>query len=238
MEGLVENLGGEEAVLRFAEALGASSTDLPLALLLLIRLGPFVFFAPLLGVRDAPLLLRFAVAVGLTAAFLPTAAVSGVVPTDATGWIGAVATELTLGLVFAVAGALPFVAVDWTGRLSDRLRGVFVDGSVQSSPLASLYLWAALAIFFVSGAHRVAIGAVAETLRTTPLGVPQTFGLETALSAGLLVSQALAFSVALLLPALAAVLLVELALSALARASPGAPVHFVGVPARSAAVIL
>lgn len=214
---------------------------LAIGLLVAARIAPLTVAAPWLLLRRSPGSLRAALILVLTLSFAPLCS-NAVVPDGAGPFIVAMLREATLGLVFAVASALPFFSVDWSGRLIDTWRGSSMaeltasPTGERSSPLGVLQLMGAIALFAAFGGHRLALGAFAEGLRIAPvgagLGAPVSAAL--ALEAAQFTGVALAFAVALAAPALVAIVLTEAALGLVARAAPQIPIFFAGMPLRAA----
>src|SRR5262249_17339601 len=89
--------------------------------------------------------------------------------------------ELVIGLVLALALALPVHALRWAGALIHSAAFEPIGGSFEhdgSAPpaLEQLYGLLAIALFMTLGGHRLAIAAIAESLRSAPLGTLASFG--------------------------------------------------------------
>jgi len=232
MQTLLERLGGEAVLWQ----------TLTLYALVLARVAPLGFLAPWIALRDAPVLVRSATMLALTAALAPLAAASAHdLPGSVFPFGVAVVRELATGALFAVAAALPFWALDWAGHLIDTWRGASLAEVLapptgeRTSPLGNLYLLLGVVIFLALGGHRLALEAFVEGLSSAPVGAPvAVHGLGQAVLGGArLTGDALAFAVALAAPAAAALVLVELALGLVARAAPQVPVFFAGMPLRA-----
>jgi type III secretory pathway component EscT len=234
VDAILEALGGEE---RIAQVIAVG-------LLVAARVMPLSILAPWLGLRGAPVMVRTIVALALAIALVPIAlpAASAIPPAPLT--IAALAVrEALVGAVFAVATALPLHALDWAGRLVDTWRGAGMAEVIapptgeRTSPLGDLQLMLGVALFLVLGGHRVALAAFADGFIAVPVGAVQTDAaslLEVAFGSLRLFAAALAFGVALAAPAGAAIVLGEVALGLVARASPQVPVFFAGMPLRAA----
>jgi flagellar biosynthesis protein FliR len=212
--------------------------------LVALRVGPLTVLAPWLALRQAPAVVRVAILLALTCAFTPLALQS--VPASlalepALLWLAA--RELVVGLIFALAAALPFSALDWGGRLTDLWRGASLAEVLapltgeRTSPLGHLYLMLGVALFSVLGGHRLAMAAFAEGLRAAPVGAASLgSGLgEVVLGATRLSASALAFALAVAAPAAVLLVATEAVLGLLSRAAPQVPVFFAGMPLRAAA---
>ena len=78
--------------------------------------------------------------------------------------------ELLVGTIWALALALPFLAVEWGGRIADQLRGAMPSGR-GPSPLGELHLWVAVVAFVALGGHHLVVAALADGLVSHPLGL-------------------------------------------------------------------
>lgn len=221
-------------------ALGAAELErgVPVALLVALRLAPLTIFAPWIALRGSPPLLRAALLCVLTAAFLPHALEAAPpLPEDlfALGAIGL--REVALGTMLAIACALPLHALHESGRLVDVLRGAQGEASGPSgertSSLGALQLVLGTSLFLAVGGHRLVLTAMAEGFHTLPPGAgavaPSTF-----LEVGRALAHTLTLAVSFAAPALLALVVSDVALGLVARSAPQIPVHFAGMPLRSA----
>ncbi len=209
------------------------------------RIAPLAVAAPWLALRDAPPTLRAAVVLACTAALAPVAfahAPEGLGVLAAPALAAAMLRETLVGLAFAFATAVPFHALDHGGRLVDAFRGassseVFAPPTGErTSPLGDLYLLGGVALFASLGGHRLAIEVLARSFEAVPIGAAVDFGRTSfALGAARLFAYAMAFALSVAAPAAICVLLVDVGLGLVARASPSIPVFFAGMPLRAAA---
>lgn len=210
-------------------------------LLVLARTVPLAFLAPWLGWKGMVAIARIAIAVALSAAFLPLALVHA--PSLPTSWLALLilgAREALLGASFAIAASVPLYALGWTGQLIDRWRGSPVDATSigpagRSSPLGALYLGAGVVLFVILGGHRLAIAAFADTLIALPLGEGASASslADFALGAGQIVTHTLTMTLAFLLPAALSFVVLELVLGLWARVAPGLRLWVEAMPLRA-----
>ncbi len=231
MLALLALLGGEQVVLR----------HLSVGVLVAARVLPLLLFAPFFAMRAAPTLLRTAVALALTVALEPIAAAAAPPLPGVLGLAALTVREALIGTVFAVTASLPLHALDWLGRLVDSWRGagqgeVSMPSGDRSSPLGALMLLLGVAIFVSMGGHRLALASFADGLGSSPVGAAATTATVQSVALGSLrlVADALAFAAALAAPAAVAIVVVEVALGLVARATPQIPVFFAGMPLRAA----
>jgi type III secretory pathway component EscT len=234
------------------EALAAALRDtatldrwLLLGVLVAARIAPLTVLAPWLTLRQTPPFLRGALILALTVALAPLAAgaisADTLVAADAMTLVAWTLREALVGAVFAIATALPFFALDWSGRLVDTWRGASMAEVIapptgeRTSPLGDLHLLVGIALFLSLGGHRLAFAAFAEGLVVAPPGRVDlaSSAPELALGVAQLTGAALAFAVAIAAPAGVSIVLVEVALGLVARSAPQIQVYFAGMPLRA-----
>lgn len=227
MAALIERLGGAEATLR----------TLLVAALVALRVAPLAIALPPLALRGVPLAARVAVLLALTVALTPLALASAPpLPDDVLLLAAIAARELALGGAFAVACAVPLLALADAGRIVDAMRGAAAHGGRAPGPFTELHRLLGAVLFLVLGGHRLAIAALGEGLVALPPGAPLAaadlagLGLGTARVA----VAALALAISFAAPAALALLAVEVALGAAARAAPALPIQVAAVPLRAA----
>ncbi len=188
--------------------------DPALLMLSVARALPLAWLAPL-GGRDLPRVVSLAILLALASAlcaFSPplTVALNG------DRLIVSLFCELALGGVFALACALPFIALQWTGQLAQTV--VLLRGPAETGPLSTLFRLAALNVFFMLGGHRSLSATLIATLDDLPLGMSRLRAEPLALGLAQLSVDALALSLALALPLLLTLWIVDVALGLVARA--------------------
>lgn len=205
--------------------------------LLCARVLPIAWFAPWVGVRRMPVLLALSLTFVLALCLLPVASPAGPLPLAALPLAALALREAALGLVYALALALPVRAFEWAGQLMGRFAGA---GSGAESAYARLQLWLALAAFFAIGGHRVAISALADSVVARPLGA---FTLSPNLQAVVLgsvrlLADAYTFALLLALPLAAAIALAEVALALASRAAWASALSLAAAPGRAALALV
>ncbi len=219
---------------------------LHVALLVFARVTPLTVLAPFFLLRPAPALVRAGVALVLTLALLPLGLAHLRVAVDPLALPLLLVVEVLRGALFALAVALPLIAIEGAGQWLDALRGS-QNGSLtgplfggQSTPLGTLLGLLSVALFFTFGGHRVALTAFAAGLELVPIGAPlpgDAWGVIA--ERGMRwVAAALALTVSVAAPAALALVLVELTLGLLGRTAPQIPLHFAGMPLRAALGLL
>lgn len=235
MEDLLEWLGGT----------GDASHIIGVASLVLARVSPLAVIVPWIALQGSPPALRVALTVTLTVALTPIAipAVTAL-PPDALTFGLALARELTIGAVFAIASAIPLFALDQAGRAVDAMRGASQSestsfGGEPTSPLGNLHLLLGTVLFLVLGGHRLVITALGDSFIDVPPGsaiASVDLGVFTMGAARIVVSS-LTLAVSFAAPAAVALIGLEAALGIAGRAAPAIPMFFAGMPLRAAAGI-
>jgi type III secretion protein SpaR/YscT/HrcT len=219
---------------------------LTLGALAVARIAPIFWMVPFLGGRTLPPEARIALAVVLTVLLFPSlAGDAGAVPTSAVAIIALLGKEVLLGTAMGLVTALPFAALDMSGRLVDTLRGANLaevldpHSGQRTSPLGELHVLLGVAVFLLVGGHHAFLRTLAESFATTPVlsfpaASPETIG-GFAQGVARLGAAALATAMGLAGPAIVAIVATEVALGILNRAAPQMGVYFVGMPLRAAA---
>jgi flagellar biosynthetic protein FliR len=219
-----------------ARFLEMASRNLPYVLLVAARVAPVVIVAPFFSLRSAPAPVRMGLIIALTMVFTPL--VHAEIPVVHGTIVGLLALrELAIGAAWAIAVAVPFHVMDVAGRLADLSRGASLAEVIapstgdRTSPLGDLASLAACAIFYALGGHRLALAGFAEALRFAPVGVmgDGRFGL----TAARIVASSLTLGVAFVAPVLVTMVVVEVGLGLVARASPRVQIFFIGMPLRA-----
>lgn len=215
---------------------------LHVALLVFARVTPLTVLAPFFLLRPAPALVRAGVALTLTLALVPLALVHLRVAIDPLLLPLLLVVEVLRGALFAVAVALPLMALEGAGQWLDTLRGAQNGSSAgpvfggQTTPLGALLGLLSVALFFTFGGHRVALTAFAAGLELVPIGAPFP-GEAWAVIAerGMRwVAAALTLTVSVAAPAALGLVLMELTLGLMGRTAQQVPLHFAGMPLRAA----
>ena len=200
------------------------------------RVLPLAWVATRGALRGVPLLTLALTFVLALCVYPSAAAVAPPLPLGLLALLSLCLRELLIGLVYALALALPLFALAWSGRLSGRL--LKLPGAEVA--LGALQQWLGLAAFFALGGHRVAIAVLARGVAERPLGaIAAPAGLAVlALGSARLLADAFASALLIALPVGAALLLGELSLALAARAGSASYAGLVLLPARAAAALL
>ena len=219
---------------------------LVLGALAVARIAPVLWMVPFLGGKTLPPQARIALAVMLTLLLFPALASGGrQVPSSPVALVALLFKEVLVGTAMGLVTALPFAALEMSGRLVDTIRGANLSevldphSGQRTSPLGELHLLLGIAVFLAIGGHHAFLRTLADSFSALPVvefpqAHPATVG-AFAESVARLGAAALATAIGLAGPAIVAILATEVALGILNRAAPQIAVYFVGMPLRAAA---
>jgi flagellar biosynthetic protein FliR len=198
------------------------------------RIAGLVMVAPVLGARLVPLRVRIALSIALTIALAPLVPVSiGFEPSLAAGVV--VAHEVVLGIAMGFCLQMIFDGLVIAGQtvamsmglgfamLVDPQRGVSVP------VLSQFFVILGILVFLSVGGHLAMVRMLAESFTLLPVGESlSTDSLWVLLLWG---SEMFAGAVRIAIPAVTALLVVNLAFGVMSRAAPTLNLFAVGFPA-------
>ncbi len=212
--------------------------------LVFARVAGLIFAAPIFGAKQVPLQNKAGLAVMLALLFTPLQlAGAGAVPADLFTYGVLVGRELLIGLALGFAVGLIFTGV----QMGSQLVGVQIGfglgevlnpaSGAESTTIESFYGVLATVIFFTANGHHEVIAALARTFQTSPVGDLAAPSMNMAQLIALVQS---VFEVALriAMPAIAALLLADVALGLIGRAAPQMQIIVVGAPVKVAVGLL
>lgn len=200
-----------------------------------VRIGAMLSIIPLFGIRAVPVRFKVILAIFLTLVIAPNLALPP--PTDPFTWLGVlflmqqVVIGLAMGLVFLVV----FQAFVIAGHLIAMGMGLafaqMVDpGTGVNSPVVSQYFTIVVTLLFLAlNGHLLVIQVVADSFDYLPIG-SNFFNVE---SLRLLVefgSYMFSAGVLIALPAITALLLINVSFGVVTRAAPALNIFAVGFP--------
>jgi len=199
-----------------------------------IRIMATIFSAPILGNNSIPINMRVGLALILAFAAASFAPMS--VPLDSPHALAYAVRETLIGASLGLLLQLVFAAAELAGDAIGLQMGLgfafFVDpqSSAQSPLVGSLYSTIAGLLFLALDIHLLVIGGLMESFRVLPVDAPlnTSLGLNAVAAAG---TEMFRLALSIALPALAALLLANLALGVLSRTAPQLNLFAVGFPA-------
>ena len=201
-----------------------------------LRISAFVVTAPVLGTRALPGRVRLVFAVALTIILVPLSGM--LVPTEPllspAGLVIAVQQVLigcTLGLVLRSI----FLVFEFAGQIVAQQMGLgfaaMVDpaSGAQVPVVSQLYVILGTLMFFAFNGHLQLIELLVDSFTLMPLG---TQGITRAALAFVIdwIGQLLGMGISLMLPAIAALLIVNLVFGIIARSAPQFNIFSIGFP--------
>ena len=200
-----------------------------------VRIGAFLMVMPLIGSSFTPVRVRLLLAVVLTIAIAPT--VPPAATKDVLSAAGLVMTiqEVGIGVAMGFLVQLVFDAIALGGQVIGMSMGlgfaVFLDRArgVSVPVLGQLFLMLAMLVFLSMDGHLSMIQLLAQSFRAWPMS---SGGLTLPIISELLVwtSQLFIFAVKIALPAITALLIVNLSFGVMSRAAPTLNLFAVGFP--------
>lgn len=189
--------------------------DLPLSALALARSLPLCLLLPL-GARDIPRAIALSLWLALACLLygFSSPAPSAVALQEL---VPALLYELGVGALFAAACAVPFVALQWSGQLAHAT--LLLRGAAELGPVGTLFRLAGLNVFFLLGGARALCVALVSSLEDVPLGAAHFANASLFAAFAQLLVDLGGVMLAMALPLVLSVWIVELGLAMLARAS-------------------
>ena len=200
----------------------------------LLRVSGLVLIAPILGAVFTPMRLRILIAAVIAVAMLPVIpAMPEFSPLSPQG-ILAVAKELSIGLAIGFVLKLAIEAAVFAGQVVSMGMGLsfamVVDPQAGSTPLLGrLYIIVATLLLLASNAHLALIALLAESYTLLPLGEA---GIGPGQARALVGFGSMMFvgAMHLALPAVIAILMVNVAFGVISRSAPTLNLFAVGFP--------
>jgi flagellar biosynthetic protein FliR len=200
-----------------------------------LRIAGFVASAPLLGSSAAPARIKIALTLGLTVALAPLARVPVDLGIFSAAGLFAAVQELVIGVSIGMVVQLTFDALALAGQTTSMTMGLgfatLVDPQhgANTTVVGQLFtMFATLAYLAVNG-HLVLLGALAASFETLPIGGTQVGGnlmLAVAQWGGRVFEAGLLIA----MPAVVALVIVNMALGVVTRAAPQLNLFGVGFP--------
>jgi flagellar biosynthetic protein FliR len=212
-------------------------------ILVLARVTPLFFLAPLFSSRMIPARVRGIVAVALAIGLAPVALQGQHVPSDVMSLAGLVLEGLLVGFGFAFALGVLFAAVESAGSLADVLAG-FSFGSLidpvngnQGGVLTEFYTLVGTLIFLVIGGDAWVLRGLGRTFELVPLtSAPRLSSLVG--GAEQIFTGVFGAALEVAAPVVIALLITDVAFGVVSRVVPQLSVFAVGFPAKVVVALL
>ena len=198
------------------------------------RIGACLMVAPMFGARFVPVRMRVLLAVALTALVAPLTPSTGIAPFSPQGFV-VVAQQLLIGVALGFAMQVVFDALGLAGQLLANSMGLSFAFNVDplrgssTAALGQLYIILATLTFLALGGHLALLEVLVQGFTTMPIGT-EGLGREGLWNLVLWGGQLFAGAIAIALPGVTALLIVNLAFGVVSRAAPSLNLFAVGFP--------
>jgi len=191
--------------------------------------------APVFGARSVPVRARLVITLALTLIIAPLIPPVPVVDLLSPLTLLIIIQQILIGVVMGFTAQLVFSAVITGGQVISMQMGlgfsVMVDpqNGTQAPVLSQFYVLFAILVFLALDGHLVMIQILADSFKTLPVGVEglQAMDYRQIASWG---SQVFAGGLAISLPAIASLLVVNIAFGVMTRAAPQLNIFAIGFP--------
>jgi type III secretion protein SpaR/YscT/HrcT len=188
------------------------------------RIAPAVVFLPILNSATLQFgALRATVLLVIGVGLLPVIAPNVPLGWDTPGLIPLILKEALLGFALGLIFCAPFYAVHAMGEFIDNQRGATLSNTidpsvgVEASPLSSFLMFFWTTVFVGSDGLKKFFTMMADSYRLVPLERPFTFTLASVLHITHALSSALFAGIVAAMPAIAAMLFIEIILGIMSR---------------------
>ena len=200
-----------------------------------VRIGALLMVMPLIGGSFVPTKVRLLLAVALTAVIAPVIPTMPSLDVLSVAGLVTVIQEIAIGVAMGFLVQLVFDAIALGGQVIGMSMGlgfaVFLDRArgVNVPVLGQLFLMLGMLIFLSMDGHLALIQLLAESFHAWPVSVG---GLTPPMLSELLVwtGQMFVYAVKIALPAITAILVVNLSFGIMSRAAPTLNLFAVGFP--------
>jgi len=214
-------------------------------LLVMVRVGSFMWIAPPFNGRTIPALVRVPLAAALSLPLTANAinAASGGIPTDTPAIIGAVVLQVVIGVALGAVVFTAFSAVQAAGSLIDLAGGFQLSQAYdpmlnqQNSVMGRLFQMLTAVLLLVSGAYALILRGMAHTFDALPLGV----GLDLGLSAKVMTNDLSTMFIATLQiagPLVGVMLIADISLGLMNKIAPALNAFSLGFPLKIGLTLL
>ncbi|WP_051938421.1 MULTISPECIES: flagellar biosynthetic protein FliR [unclassified Luteibacter] len=203
------------------------------ALWALARISGLMLMAPVLGSNMIPMRIRIGLTILLTVTLAPLAPLD-IRPLSAAG-VAVLAQQVLIGAALGFILKLVFEAVAFGGQFVSQAMSLGFAETVNpgvggTTPVISqFYTMLVTLLFLVMNGHLQLISLLADSFRTLPVGT-QGIGAEGLWGVLTFATHLFAGAVRVALPALTAVLVVNLGFGAISRSAPSMNLFAVGFP--------
>lgn len=212
-------------------------------ILVLARVTPLFFLAPLFSSQMIPPRVRGILAVGISIGLAPVALRGQHIPSDVLPLLTLIVEGMLVGLSFALSLAVLMAALESAGSLVDVVSG-FSYGSLinpmngeHSAVMSQFYTLVGTMIFLIIGGDAWMLRGIARTFQLVPLtSAPKISSMTSGVEH--LFATVFASAVEIAAPVLIALLITDVAFGVVSRVVPQLNVFAIGFPTKVAVTLL
>jgi len=205
-------------------------------LVIMTRVGPLLFFMPVIGSRNVPPQLKILLTLMTGLILLPIVTVDATVLNGPIlGFVVLVTVEVLLGTILALFARCVFAAVELAGQMVGIQMGMGMAGvmdpqfGTQLSPVGMLWNITAILIFLSINGHHMFFSTIAESFSwLTPGSITLTQATFNGVIQG--VGHMFVLAVKIMAPTSAALFFSHVAMGIIAKTVPQIPILIVGLP--------
>jgi len=199
------------------------------------RVAGLLMSAPVIGTRAVPVRIRLVIAIAITVAIVPVLPVPAYLEPFTGAWLLTSVQQVIIGTAMGLSIRAIFVALEIAGQAIGQLMGLMLASMVdpqngnQVPVIGQFYLLLATLLFLSVDGHLLMIQALVSSFQQLPIGVD---GISRDAAWGIInwMGTILNTAVLIALPAMAALLIVNLAFGVMTRAAPQLNIFAVGFP--------
>ena len=215
------------------------ATRLPMLLAQLwwpaLRIGGFVASAPVVSAMTVPARVKIVLTLALAFLLAPTVVVPSTLSVFSARGVLVAAQDLVIGLSIGTVAQIAFEAISFAGQTIATTMGLgfatLIDPQrgATSAALGQLFTVFAILTYLALDGHLVLFAELARSFHTLPIGA-NPFGRGDALAVATWGGRIFQTGILIALPAVVALIIVNLALGVLTRAAPQMNLFGVGFP--------
>ena len=200
-----------------------------------VRIGAFLMVMPVVGGSFVPVKVRLLLAMALTGVIAPVIPIASTPEVLSAAGLVTMIQEIAIGVTLGFLVQLVFDAIALGGQVIGMSMGlgfaVFLDKArgVNIPVLGQLFLMLGMLVFLAMDGHLALIQLLAESFHAWPLA-DNRFTHEALAELLRWTSQLFVFAMKIALPAVTAILVVNLAFGTMSRAAPTLNLFAVGFP--------
>ncbi|MGD8526116.1 MAG: flagellar biosynthetic protein FliR [Thioalkalispiraceae bacterium] len=201
----------------------------------MFRISGMVIAAPVFSSRNVPLRIRLILVLAITAVVAPLLPPAPAIEVFSPLSVLVIAQQLLIGIIIGFVVQMVFAAVIVAGQVVSMQIGLgfslMVDpqNGAQTPVISQFYVLMVTLVYLALNGHLVLIEVLVDSFKTIPVGVAG-LGAESFWQIIVWSSQIFAGGLAIVLPAVASILVVNIAFGIMTRAAPQLNIFAIGFP--------